>query len=341
MREAVFFFAQANPSIGMGHIMRCLSLAHAMREMGVRCIFVSGDSVPQDTVTKNDFEFISLESGKGDMLWELDKMKRLVDEMHPYLIIVDSYRVTHQYLQAMRNMARLVYIDDVRAFPYPCDVLVNYNIYGSQWTEDYQKEQDPFGSTLLLGTQYAPLRKEFASCARRTIAQSVKKVLVSTGGADVQNVTQRILDLLRDSPQLSDIEFHFLVGALNPYRAQIETTAVEMKNVKLHVEANNISELMQMCDVAISAAGSTLYELCACGTPTITYILADNQIPGARVFAEKKLMLLAGDCRDAGFEKKLSECLEHMIASQGMRREMGERMRSEVDGKGRGGWRAV
>ena len=332
--EIVLFRVDAGKTVGYGHIMRCLSLAHAMREMGMRCVFVASDSVPKDVVTKNGFDFVSLVCGTEDMLQELGKMTQLMDELCPCLIVVDSYRVTHQYLQTMRSMGRLVYIDDVRAFPYPCDVLVNYNIYGSQWAEDYQKEQAPFGSTLLLGTQYAPLRKEFASCACRTIAQSVKKVLVSTGGADVQNVTQRILDLLRDSPQLSGIEFHFLVGALNPYRVQIETTAVEMKNVKLHVEANNISELMQMCDVAISAAGSTLYELCACGTPTITYILADNQIPGARVFAEKKLMLFAGDCGHEQFECNLLKCMSELMESYEMRRNISVQMQNKVDGFG-------
>lgn len=332
--KIVLFRADAGKTIGYGHIMRCLSLAHAMQRMGVRCIFVSGDSVPQDTVTQNNFEFISLESGKGDVLRELDKIKRLVDKLRPCLIVVDSYRVTRQYLQTVRSMACLVYIDDMRAFPYPCDVLVNYNIYGPWWREDYQKTQEPFSSRLLLGTQYAPLRKEFAACPRCAVGWDVKNVLVSTGGTDVQNVTRRILTLLKQEPQLSSIEFHFLVGALNPYKAQIEAAATAMKNVKLYVRLNNISELMQTCDMAISAAGSTLYELCACGTPTITYILADNQISGAKAFAEEKVMLFAGDCRHEQFECNLLKCMSELIGSYEMRKNISAQMQNKVDGFG-------
>ena len=332
----VIFRADAGKSIGYGHVMRCLSLAQALREMRVHCTFASSDSVPKDTVTKQGFQFTSLDSGEGDMLGELDQLSQLADKLHPCLIVVDSYRVTDKYLRSVRKLASLVYIDDVKAFPYPCDVLVNYNIYGAQWTADYQKEQNPFSSRLLLGTQYAPLRQEFAACPRRAIAQDVKKVLVSTGGADCQDMTRRILDLLRRNSQFADIEFHFLVGALNPYRTQIEAVAAKMENVKLHIQENNISKLMQTCDVAISAAGSTLYELCACGTPTITYILADNQIPGAKAFAEKKLMLLAGDCQDEQFGRRLLKCMVELIGSCKMRKDMSARMQDEVDGLGAG-----
>ena len=332
--DVVIFRADAGTDIGYGHVMRCLSLAHALREVKIRCVFVSCDNVPGEVITRNGFEFVALNTDQEEMLSELEKVERIIKKLSPRFLVVDSYRVSRVYMQAMRGLAPLVYIDDVKSFPYPCDVLVNYNIYGEEWAKDYLRDQAPFETKLLLGLKYAPLREEFAFCPPRTVRKSAKNILVSTGGADTQDVSRKILTIIQKMPQWEGIHFHFLVGALNPYKQQIETMASEMENVKLHFQTKRVSDLMQMCDMAVSAAGSTLYELCACGIPTVTYILADNQIPGAKAFAKQKLMLFAGDCRGEGFDQKLTGCLQQLIASWELRADLSERMQSKVDGKG-------
>lgn len=328
------FRADAGADIGYGHVMRCLSLARALRKMKMRCIFVSCNSVPHKVIAQNGFELFVLNTDEKEMLSELEKVRQLIGKLSPRFIVVDSYRVSSAYMRALRELAPLIYIDDVKAFPYPCDVLVNYNIYGEDWLQDYQSGQAEFATKLLLGLQYVPLREEFACCLPHTIRWRVKNILVSTGGADTQDMTRRTLALIRRNSKWCDIQFHFLVGALNPYKHQIKEMASKMGNVKLHFQAKNISGLMQACDMAVSAAGSTLYELCACGTPTVTYILADNQISGAKAFAEQELILVAGDCRYAGFEKKLSERMETMISSRELRQVTSKRMQSHVDGTG-------
>ena len=332
--DVVIFRADAGTDIGYGHVMRCLSLAHALREVKIRCVFVSCDNVPGEVITRNGFEFVALNTDQEEMLSELEKVERIIKKLSPRFLVVDSYRVSRVYMQAMRGLAPLVYIDDVKSFPYPCDVLVNYNIYGEEWAKDYLRDQAPFETKLLLGLKYVPLREEFASCPPHTVRKSVKNILVSTGGADTQDVTRKILTIIQKMSQWEGIHFHFLVGALNPYRRQIETMASEMGNVKLHFQTNSVSDLMQMCDMAVSAAGSTLYELCACGIPTVTYIVADNQISGAQTFAEQELMLVAGDCRYPGFEKKLTEHMERMISSCELRKRASKRMQNHIDGMG-------
>ncbi len=108
-----------------------------------------------------------------------------------------------------------------------------------------------------------------------------------------------------------------------------------MPNIVLHINEQNMSGLMQKCDVAISAAGSTLYELCACGTPTITYTLADNQLIAAEEFQNRGLMVNAGDCRNNDiFIDKIVEILRDLIDDKYKRQQMSFCMQLLIDGRG-------
>ena len=124
---------------------------------------------------------------------------------------------------------------------------------------------------------------------------------------------------------------------MNPHREQIERMASEMGNVRVHFQLRRVADLMCQCDVAVSAAGSTLYELCACGVPTVTYVLADNQIPGARAFDRQGLIMMAGDCRAQGTEEKIISQLQRLIADSNLRELTSRQMQQVVDGKG--AWR--
>ena len=147
-------------------------------------------------------------------------------------------------------------------------------------------------------------------------------------------MTQRLLSLIQDVPVWEDIQFHMVIGAMNHNRNALARMAQSMPNVRLHVNVSNMAYLMQECDIAIAAAGSTLYELCACGTPTITYILADNQIPGAESFEKKGLMLHAGDCRKDGFTQYLYKAMVILMHDEVMRKRMSTQMKQTVDGIG-------
>ena len=109
------------------------------------------------------------------------------------------------------------------------------------------------------------------------------------------------MDMASRHSEWLGIRFHFIIGALNPNKATLKKQAARIPNVILHHNVQSMSALMRECDMTIAAAGSTLYELCACGVATVTCVLADNQIPGAQVFASRGLMLNAGDCRTEGF----------------------------------------
>jgi len=337
----ILFRADGNPSIGAGHVMRCLSIADAAKDKGVECIFVTAGDEFVNIIRNRGFRHIVLGSDYRNMDDELPKVVQIIDDEQPVALIMDSYFVTDSYLgkirQAMHAVGgRLIYIDDVLSFPYPCDTLINYNIYADEeaYVELYAGYSLP---EMLLGTDYAPLRSEFGSAVgkNRVRADQGGQILVSTGGADLEHLMTEIVREVKRRD--TDHIFHFVVGVANEDRDLIVSEVAGVSNLILHENVTNMSELMLSCDAAISAAGSTLYELCACRVPTVTYILADNQIPGARGFEQRGIMKCAGDIRETGaveLSTRLIDMALELCDNESERDLITERQGSIVDGKG-------
>ena len=344
------FRADGNASVGAGHVMRCLSIADAARDKGIDCAFITAGDEFSEIIEGRGYRDIVLGTDYKDMDSELPQMARIVEDEHPAAVFVDSYFVTAGYLKGLRRLVnlkgfssgaisngafadvdhevsadhsaggKLIYIDDVLTFPYPCDILLNYNIYADEG-EYRDLYRDIALPELLLGTTYAPLRREFAEGKCRNVDKGYEDtctdrkrmgqksdgcnpdkyrrgILVSTGGADFEHL---MIELIREVKERNmEYIFHFVVGAANEDRDAIFAEASGKDSIVLHENVTDMAELMLSCDVAISAAGSTLYELCACRVPTITYILADNQIPGACGFEQRGIMKCAGDIRELG-----------------------------------------
>lgn len=326
----IAFLPNCGITVGLGHLMRCLSLADRLRDMGEECRFFLSDKTACELASQRGFAVEWLERKESGTAGLHGTLKN----SGARLFVVDSYSVTSEYLGMLRDYAPVVYLDDVKAFSYPCDVLVNYNIYGTDWEQSYKANQQEFGTKLMLGPQYVPLREEFENLPVRKAAGRVQKVFISTGGSDLQNVMHRLLTMIGSVKEWQSIEFHAVIGALNPYKTELEQAAREMQNIKLHIQERKIAQLMCQCDVAVSAAGSTLYELCACGVPTVTYVLADNQLPGACAFEARALMKMAGDCRVHKIEERIFVCLQELVESASLRSDISRRMQETVDGKG-------
>lgn len=317
--------ADANEKIGTGHVMRCLSLASAFHNDGQKVMFLTADHRGDKLIKSRGFESICLDSEWTDM--ESEDADIAVKSCRPDLLLVDSYFATEPYMHSLTKTVRLAYIDDMNAAQWDVDYLINYNIFGT--VMDYTK-YSPSHTSLILGPRFAPLRDEFKDIQKHKIKQ-VTDIMVSAGGADPEGITEKLMTGI--CPEMSDIRFHFIVGALNPRLDKIKEMVTP--NIILHINEENMSGLMQSCDIAISAAGSTLYELCACGTPTITYTLADNQLVAADEFEKQGLMVNAGDCRNnEGFERIIGDELNCLIDDPKKREQLSTRMQTLVDGRG-------
>ena len=322
--------ADANEIIGTGHVMRCLSIARALADQGEDILFATADHSGDELIQNNGYKTICLDSPWNEMDKEISTILEVIKMQKIKLMIVDSYYVTRQYFQTLSSSTRLAYIDDMNKTAYAIDYLINYNIYAAHYNYSCYEGTE---TKLLLHPSFAPLREEFRRMSAHPIRTHVHDVLVSAGGADPEHISEKILSCI--CPELGNIKFHVLVGLLNPRIREIRTLAEKSKNVILHVNEQHMSELMTICDIAIAAAGTTLYELCATGLPTITYTLADNQIVATEQFEAQGIMLSAGDCRcDESFIDRVKVYLKEMCNDIELRRELSSKMQTLVDGNG-------
>lgn len=323
----ILFRADGSPQVGSGHIMRCLSLADAFRDMGQTVIFVTADECFQAVIQSRGYEGIVLQTRYDDMQGELPVLIPLLRKLRPCCVLLDSYFVTSDYMLAIKQEVQLVYIDDQNAFDYPADLVVNYMLYADKFAYPQNKRY-------LLGPKYALLRKEFRNVPWRQAKGRAADVLLSTGGADSEHMALRCVKHLRKRPD-DGITYHVVLGAMNQDTTEIERLSAGCTHIVLHRNVSDMRSLMLQCDAAVSAGGTTLFELCACGIPAVTYILADNQILNAESFKTAGLMLCAGDIRGNGqAAEAVFKQLERLIQDQASRQHMAEQMRLLVDGNG-------
>jgi len=213
-QKMILFRADGNPQIGSGHIMRCLSLADALRELGQEAVFVTADDCSQTVIQAQGYACVVLQTRYDHMEEELPVLLPLLQKLRPSCMILDSYFVTPGYMAEIRDEVPLVYIDDQNAFDYPSDLVINYTLYAD-------KLPYPQNKRYLLGPEYALLRREFRSIPRRQATEQVKNVLLSTGGADAEHVALSCVQYLREQ-WIAGVTYHVALGAMNPDADNIE-----------------------------------------------------------------------------------------------------------------------
>lgn len=182
-------------------------------------------------------------------------------------VVVDKYDIQSEYLLDLKSKFKVIYFDDNAELNYyPVDYIINQNIHAQEL--NYNCLQN---TQLLLGSKYTMLREEFRKNKNIQIKESIQNALITVGGSDDFNITENIITQLQNL----QIKFHVVIG--NAFKFKTRLKQYESSNIVLH-ENPNMSEIMKKCDIAISTCGSTIYELCFLGIPTIGFIIADNQI---------------------------------------------------------------
>lgn len=365
--------ADANSKIGMGHVMRCLSVADALLKRGEEVLFVTADDTPVPLLTKKGVPYRVLHTDYADMEAELPELWEVLRELPQGAespdatlaqkntsILVDSYYVTEKYLAALKKRITTIYMDDIYAFSYPVDMLINYNIYGEEM--GYEKDAAFADTKLLLGTEYVPLREEFSAGAgyaqsRKELSAETENVtpaedrlhqtaeqgrtadggiLITTGGSDSFNLAGQLLMEAMKYDALKEKEYHVVSGSLNPHIGELQALAQKHENIHIHCNVTNMAELMAESEVALSAGGSTLYELCAVGVPVIAFSFAENQERLVQTFVKRGIAQYGGNYRTDG-NKMIQNTiagLETLLEDKNLRSEYRKKARTLVDGKG-------
>jgi UDP-2,4-diacetamido-2,4,6-trideoxy-beta-L-altropyranose hydrolase len=254
---------EGGKKLGFGHITRCMSVCQALEEVKILPeLMVNGDETVQDLLPdKNCVVF--------DWLNDRDTLFATVRDAD--IAFIDSYLADYELYQDISNMVKTaVYFDDTIRIDYPDGIVVNGAVFADKMP--YPKVD---GITYLLGTKYTPLRKEFWHIPAKSIRDNLETTIITFGGADVCNLTPKVLRLLVDIyPELLK---KVIIG--NGFQNITEIEALKDHNTELiyYSDAAEMKKFMLESDIAISAGGQTLYELARIGVPTIAITVADSQ----------------------------------------------------------------
>lgn len=320
----------SNDEIATGHLMRCLSIALALKELGCAVVFITADNWASKRIIEKGYEQIVLNTCWCNLELEVEKLLKVIINKFD-IMLLDSYAVTSKYMKEIKKHVKLVYIDDIYKFEYPCDLLINYTNYYKKM--QYCHNQD---RKMLLGTSYVPLRPEFANFGKRFVSEKMNSIVFLSGGADKYNMAVWFVQKVVMRNRFSKRKFVVICGEFSKSIDWLKKTEEKLDNLQVIVQTTEIYSIMLEADIVITAAGTALYELCACGTPAISYIVADNQIENALSFQEEMLIPCVGDVR-TNIEKCVDEIYLLLIfyeENPSVRQEIIFKMKGKVDGLG-------
>jgi UDP-2,4-diacetamido-2,4,6-trideoxy-beta-L-altropyranose hydrolase len=312
----VVFRADASLRIGTGHVMRCLTLADALAERGAICHFISREHagslieliqvrgyqvhpVPLalvEDINSNGCNQDKPLDGLAHSRWlgatqaqDVQACSSILKELKPDWLIVDHYALDARWEQALaQHYGKLMVIDDLADRQHACDLLLDQT-FGRDAA--VYRPLVPSDCHLLCGSSYALLRPEFASLRsyslQRRAQPSLRELLITMGGVDKDNATGQVLQMLRTCPLPAASRITVVMGATAPWLNEVRVLARDMPwPTRVLVGVSDMAQLMADSDLAIGAAGTTSWERCCLGLPTIMLVLADNQRKIAEALSE-------------------------------------------------------
>jgi len=342
------FRVDASQEIGTGHAMRCLALADVLRGVGVTVKFVTRSHLGDmnEYIRSKGFHVSLLPSSNiEDELSGYDKWLgvkkeddaretiRLISGSEVDWLVVDHYALDVEWENMLRPYVhRIMAIDDLANRVHDCDVLLDQNYINHQ--QRYDKLLPP-EAIRLLGPEYALLRNEFGNYdqqIRFKSRASINKIFVFFGGADLDNLTVTTLKALcRDS--LNYLNIDVVVGLSNCHLTEVQALADKKSNVQLHIQSENIAELMDNADLAFGAGGITTWERMAIGLPSIVVTVADNQVAFTKDLHSDGYIQWIGHA-DQIAEADIYSSLMNALKNEKRMHEQSLKGKGLVDGKG-------
>ncbi|NYT10684.1 MAG: UDP-2,4-diacetamido-2,4,6-trideoxy-beta-L-altropyranose hydrolase, partial [Methanosarcinales archaeon] len=238
MKRTLVIRADASTRIGTGHVMRCLALAQAWQDSGRRAVFAMGMGSPVlvDRLTFEGMEVFHLSAEPGSTE-DAEQTADLAQSMGSDWVVVDGYHFGSDYQRIIKESGlRLLFIDDNgHVCHYYADIVLNQNLHAN---EDLYRNREPY-TKLLLGTQYVLLRREFWPWRswKRDIPEVARKLLVTLGGSDPDNVTLKVIQVLQ---QIEQLETVVVIGGSNLHYEELSSALESNGSTDLKKDVKNM-----------------------------------------------------------------------------------------------------
>lgn len=349
----IAFRTDASLQIGTGHVMRCLTLADALRERGAHTTFICrpqagdmlewirqrGHAVKALFPAENNFnapvEPIHANWLGTDWVSDAAQTQAALNEQSVDWLVVDHYALDERWERALKvNYQRLLVLDDLADRRHACDLLLDQTF--GRAVGDYSVLV-PNGCKVMCGAEYALLRPEFAALRayslERRLQSSWRELLITMGGIDKDNATGRVLKALRACHLPADCRISVVMGESAPWLKDVCKQALVMpRPTRVFVGVTDMAKLMADCDLAIGAAGATSWERCCLGLPSVMLVLAENQLKVASGLKEVGAAALIAT--HSPLESQFQALLSHLLADEKMLSTMSVASAGIVDGMG-------
>ena len=306
---------------GYGHITRCISLYQAFSKRNISStIYINGDGNSTSALSLNLYNYKIID-------WLNHPAKLIKEISHSDILIIDSYLAGKEYYNNFSKVCNhCLFIDDNLRIDYPDGIILNGTINAESFP---YKNGSPH--TYLLGTKYIPLRNDFWNVPAKKINPKVQSMLITFGGHDNKELTIPVLNTLSEA--YPDIQKNVVIGTGFENYQKLERLKSEKVKIGFSLHPHEMCGLMMTSDSAISAAGQTLYELAATGTPTIAVAVAENQKNNIYEWKKKGFLIDTIFNTDVNYLKKIIDKIE-LMQSVTVRKKMSGIGKDNVDGRG-------
>lgn len=324
----ILFVVDAGPSVGGGHVMRCLTLAAVLEAQGATCTFIAPPPV-QTILAAFAPDAVQVPAGST----EAQDLAAATAAQTFDAIVFDHYGLSETHHRAMTQGRTVLVLDDLADRALGADLVADAGL--ARRAEDYDG-LIPDGARLLLGPAYAPVRPEFAALRDTALGwrgEPVGRVLVSLGLTDLDGVTSRVLERVR--LKVTDQGIDVVLGPDAPSLPGLSRLARRDTRLALHVDTPHMARLTAEADIAVGAAGSSVWERCVLGLPSVIVVLADNQRAVAQALAERGAALMI-EANQPDFDAALDRALMRLLNDVALRRQLAEQSAQVCDGLGAG-----
>lgn len=352
----VVFRCDASIQIGTGHVMRCLTLADALVKNGAECHFICREHeghllelirqrghYSYSLALNEDIKMDSSEDVKlSHSAWlgatqyeDAQYCIGLLELLQPDWLIVDHYALDVDWEKSLRPYyKKLMVIDDLADRRHDCDILLDQTF--GRHIKDYL-DWVPEKCQVLCGSRYALLRPEFVQWREYSLERRkdgmLKHLLINLGGVDKDNITSKILKGLQNSSLPKCCKITVVMGSTAPWIESVKAQAKALPwKTQVKSGVNNMAELMANSDLAIGAAGSTSWERCCVGLPTIMLVLAENQQQIALNLQNANSVYAIS--LESSLESMILKAIRYFTETQGVLEEMSMNASRILDGCG-------